>query len=302
MILNVTTVFLLSLLLLGIYTMPKFNYSLLVLQQKTLEEKQRTLETRFEKINVFAGDENKRAAVLNALDGIPQLLNEIKDLLSNLSEDTLESSAKVNHLDRRLKILEEKVNSNSAIDPEYLLTFKEISDLFEQSYTAQVNLPEALKKKADYFSPQGTAEGDFYKFLETAMNSKLVLNEKPDQIPESQVRYLLKAFSIFKCNIDLINRDEHLHVMELAEESNTKGNYLELPMQASVEELENASTIDKGMLFIKNIDNLGVKRYFRFSYDDYPEFTQFHTLRNNARDHLIRDAALITGNLETSSK
>lgn len=282
---NVVTVVLLGGILVGVVTIPKFNYGTLVQKNVALELRQKTLEARIEKVQPLTSeDAGRRLALFGLIDSIPSLLSGIEDRLSLLPERQAELANQLMRLEERLRKLEESLIQNGQpVLPSNDLTFTDV-------YTSPIELSEDLRKRAEALSPRGVSELTWEEFLSHALDQKVLPYARSTEIPRDSYSELLRLFSVFKWNLELINFEERLHVSELAESATESGDYEDVPIDLDEAQLRSRMQVPhRGVLHVEVLHQSGVRRFFKFPFETFPEFEHYQTQRANARDHLVRD-------------
>ena len=283
--LNIISILLLILLIVGVFAMPRFNYEKLVAQQADLLNRQRTLEDKFHDLNILKGDdEKKRYAVFETMDQIPQLLDTLHKEYSRF----LGVFDYLKDLDRRIKILE---NAPSDGVNEPVLRQEALEESL--GYLEPIDLETELKKKADTLIAKAIYEGQFEDFINSCLKSKILPFENQEDILPEALESFARFFSTFKLAIMWTDYKERVQIRELIKAAIEKGAYDEVPITKSGETLDMPGLKEAGYVHVKKYKELGVQRVFRFPYSEYPEMVEFISLRENALHHLLSDAVKI---------
>jgi hypothetical protein len=288
--LNVCVVVLLSIIAVGIFTVPKFNYDVLVARQSKNESLLYTLQDRMDKVSLLSGPkQGERTAALEVLDQFPGVVSQLRGQLGAISEEQAAAHAELSGHRTRIEKLEgspatgkatESPGSNGAL-PE---------PVRGGSYLEPVRLPEELTRKAGRFSSRGTAEMKLEDFVAASIESSLVRLKEPGEISSQGLEHINQVFELYKLNISLVQAEQQLHIQDLVQKRTLSGDYIDLPLDPGVLS-EEVPPDQVGIRFVKLFNESGVKRVFDFPLDSYPEINTFNEMRDNARDHLVRDVA-----------
>jgi len=288
--LNITAVVLLSTIALGVFTVPKFNYGILVSRQNAFEIRLNTVQERLGKIDPLSGPkEGERVAVLEVIDQVPGALGEVSSRLAALSEEQSALHGELADQRSRLEGLEGAAKPASRAQP------SQVPALPGGSYTEAIRLPDDLTRKAARFPPRATSDTKLEDFLGAAIEAGLLALEHPGQVSPEGMERLGQIFELFKLNMSMVQLEQDLYIRREVEKRTISGDFVELPDDSKPVTLE-LQPDEVGIQFVKLLDP-GVKRVFWFPLEDYPEINTYNELRDNVRDHLIRDVANIPESL-----
>ena len=276
--LNIAVVLLVAACAAGIFLAPRYNYGYFVQKIELIERSVNRLEDGFQKINLLAGgDEEKRKAVVSKIDDIAALMGILRGDLEEVSQIVAEHLARDHGPARR----QPRAN-------------EETPGLKARPYTDPVVLSDELRAKARAISPRGMSELDFDKFLGEAMAQELVRSDRVEDIPPSALLQIKLIYLLFKDNVLFVNQDEMLYVHSAVEELKLGGIYEEVPVAAD----GSLGTVEgrdgKGIVVsVKSPTNKAARLIFKLPLEQYPKLSEFDTLRENIRDHMVEDLSKV---------
>jgi len=283
LVLNIACVIFLILITIGIFSIPQFNYKAILSNQNDFELRLKSLEYRFEKLNLLSdGEIHKKVAVLTILDEIPMLIKDLNQELFDYYSKLSVSLIKINHLDQRLILLENNLHIN------HIIMNTNNDNIIEPS--EPINLPEGLKVISDSFSSKDMADWNYDKFIDESIGRNLFSPFKSKmEISKDLNDYLSLLFSFFQSSIKLINLQEKIKLQEIIEQATEVGDYSELPINDHNVETISPNISGGGVLYGKLLKDLGVKRIYKLSYENFPELLSYYEMRDNVKNHLFNN-------------
>lgn len=287
--LNLIALALLATIAVALITLPRSKHAELVKRQSELEESLvKLLETQGEtKILVTP---------------LPGLLEDLLSEYSMFAEHVSGLRARIGQIELRrqpLGIGRDLVVA--AQDSDGIGLYGELLELFEDHFTAPIELPKELRAIAGSFDPAVTAQGTFNTFMQRAIETGLVLPyQQLEDVPPDTVATLLKEFSLFQTTIKVLDHQMRIYRNELIAEADNARSYFELPFDANIPDdvYRDLQSTGRGFTVNRKFKGLGVQRYYHFPVHDresFPEYHEHKELYNNVRDHVVRDVFLIIG-------
>jgi hypothetical protein len=270
---NSLTVGLLSIIVLGIYTLPKFNYNQLAERQQGFEFSLNALIERMTANGIVDGDVAKRAAIVQSLQKIPEVLSSTETTLSNLSGRIATLSNQVEQLAERLRIIES--------NPQAILRQEMHAkpDLLKE-------LPTEIHERQQKLSPQILAQGNTEMFLKEATEMGLL----DPSILQDTTTDLCKAinlhFAAFQSAVKLIDLQQDIYIQGLISAAKATGEYIERPSETD-RGLSAKGLDEGGVVYLEALHDRGVQRLFEFSDGTYPDLLNYEDQRNEARNRLF---------------
>jgi hypothetical protein len=97
-------------------------------------------------------------------------------------------------------------------------------------------------------------------------------------------------FEIFLAAMQAITARKRLSINKIIDEFNVSENYVELPINASKDDIKEKVPPRKGgVMFLRKYPALGVQRHYHFSFDEHPELLEQQNMMEEARSRMIND-------------
>jgi hypothetical protein len=286
---NLITILLLALIAAGLWAMPRFNYNVLLARQTALEEEHMKLLDKLERLTRLTGGEDppRRAALLKSLDALPNLVTSLEADLHALFASSSDVLRELAALQGRVAALEAR-EEPGAPERDHGPGGSVLQSAARR--TEPIELSPELRSTADVFSSRGIAQESFESFLASLGEAKLL----PGGGLAGEIHLsLLELYTLHRMALAVVAYAERLHITELAEQATDARDYSDVPLDADSEDLRRVSTVSKGAIHARRIEDLGVLRVFRFPFERFPELADFERQRDNARDHLVRDVVAL---------
>jgi len=283
---NIIVIALLGIIAIGAFTVPRFNYSKLV-------DRQARVETEFLSVKGEAEAKSREIEALHVIVSKP-----VEDLIASFSS----VSEKLSNLSERLSLLEQ-ANNALRLESATELTTEDLDNLpaqeqlltrFQRDYTSPITLPDDLRRKIHEKLPfpNPLSKLEFPQFLATLQDAGILASQIPDTLQEE----IATVRQLFLVHLGLLNSQKQIRIAQLIDQANETGNFTEVAMNASSEEVRDKLHEKRpGLTHVRAYPSLGVKRYFVFPFDEYRDWMRFDEMELNVRDHLLRDIALLVG-------
>jgi hypothetical protein len=269
----------------GLYFSPRITYDNVVAEQALLKERQRTLE---ERVASALSRSN------SALDDLTASLDGLAESYAAISEAISLQTHTVSELQARLAALEQRILTGDAAPAAAETT----RDLFTDEYTCPIQLPKELRESADRVSPRVLEEARSSEdLLSFALGSGLIEYENREAVPSEVVAAFERLYSRYKDCMGLLTQQEKVRIHALMAQADQEGDYVDIPRDVpdTQKVLEETGFTERGTGITQmiTIKELGVRRFYSFPYERHNEFVKLGEMRDNARDHLVRDLSLI---------
>jgi hypothetical protein len=284
-ILNVPAIVLMLLIAGGLYFSSRITYDNVVAEQALLKERQRTLEERVASALTRSN---------SAFDDLTASLDGLTESYAAISEAISLQTHTVSELQARLAALEQRILTGDAV-PSTAVTTR---DLFTDEYTSPIQLSKELRESADRVSPRVLEEARSSEaLLSFALGSGLIEYENREAVPSEVVAAFERLYSRYKDCMSLLTQQEKVRIHALMAQADQEGDYVDIPRDVpdTQKVLEETGFTERGMGITQmiTIKELDVRRFYSFPYERHNEFVKLGEMRDNARDHLVRDLSLI---------
>ena len=282
LIMNVAVILLLLAAGIGIYTTPRFNYAELLARQSSIEHK-------FTKMA-----DTSEVAIGRAENAISTAI----DIVTTVSRDSEQSSRLLSELVVRVRATEERLEaleSQSSLDIERpasgleaLKVAQQLTDKVLEAWSTPIELPPELQKPTDGWHAYALQELEFDKFLSRLIEGRILPYASSEAVPNAVKEDLKALQGIFKTSMSILDAKKALRINELVEIANSSGNYIEVALDATPEEIDaKMKGVRPGLKQQRNYNELGVRRIYVFPHDEYPDWGDFQDASNNMMRHLV---------------
>ena len=274
--LNIVTIFILTIVAIGIYVSPRYNYDLIIAKQDKVEKMLKSYNNTLELIKQLAPEEKEK--FLMSISMVSDSLNALMENYAQVIEYISKINFEVDNMKKQINALEkEEINRKQKIITDYHGSFVE-------TYTDEISLKEDLKKLATQIPPSSLSEDDFESFLKKIEEYKLI---SMGNLNREMADYIQIAYNNYKNVLNIIDLKQAIYINEKVLEMDKGGKFKELPIDLDKTQFESVDVV--GIQHVRSFSEFGVKRIYEFPLDEYPEIMHFNDMRENARDHLIRD-------------
>ncbi len=287
---NMIALLLLVVIGIGVYTVPKFNYEVLVARQTKLESQLYTFQDRLSKIDWTSGTkEVERRAALGVIDTLPATITQLRTGLGTVSEELAVIHAELAEHGAELRKLEGQAKEPTERKESAL-------PLEVATYTQPIKLALDLADKAKRLSARIMAERTLDDVLPQLAEAGIIGGPGESSLTQEAIDRIGQRLHLLKVNLSLIDAEQNLYIQELVEQKTSTGDFSDVPNSGGTI-IEKDVLDGPGIRFVKIIPEVGIKRVFAFPLEDYPEMDVYNELRQNVRDHFVRDVALVATSL-----
>ena len=303
---NLAVVALLTAILLGVVLMPRFNYDLLVRRQCRIESQFSTATQRIEKVERLTGADDKkekRGAALKLLDDLPEQLGAVQRQLADVTDRVSLTLGEIGAIESRLSALEKRqaAAETTVAQSEEEQPVAENPRWSTPDYTRPIQLPAELEAKARRLGLEAPRDQDREVFVETLVDAGIIPPLGPEGLSAEAVARFRSLFDLYRTNVTFVGIAQQLYMEEAVERMTQDGRFTETALESPTIRDELAPE-RVGIRFVKLFHETGIKRHFDFPIEDHPQIHSFNEMRENAKSHLVLDAARLGGSFRAGDQ